>query len=217
MSVISELFDKTGDLILRLWDRGQYFFWAVTSLGAGIFTLLWAGWWFELGNAPDLFRAYGFLALIVALAGAVLGTWRTIENRSKATVFLIPDEAQSFWAQSRQQDGRVTTQFCFRMQATNLTDESVKLSALRLIRPRIKRADELAQHVMTRHPTDNVYGFEFAIPPKAMSRASCDIIANKPIGKPGSAISALIALSDQRGRWHKVKFRHLRGMNQGPV
>jgi hypothetical protein len=27
----------------------------------------------------------------------------------------------------------VTTQFCFRMQATNLTDEPVKLSALKLI------------------------------------------------------------------------------------
>jgi len=92
-------------------------------VGTAILAVLSAGWWFGLGNAPDLFRAYGFPALILALCGAVFGIWRKLEDRSKPSLSLIPDEAQSFWAQSRQQDGRVTTQFCFRMQATNLTDE----------------------------------------------------------------------------------------------
>jgi hypothetical protein len=211
MSVVAELFDKAGDLILRLWDRGQYFFWAVASVGTAILAVLSAGWWFGLGNAPDLFRAYGFPALILALCGAVFGIWRKLEDRSKPSLSLIPDEAQSFWAQSRQQDGRVTTQFCFRMQATNLTDEPVKLSALKLIRPRIKRGvNELARHVMTRHHADNVYGFEFAITPKSISKTSCDIILDKPVGKPGATITAVVAVSDQRGRWHKVKFQKLR-------
>jgi hypothetical protein len=70
---------------------------------------------------------------------------------------------------------------------------------------------------MTRHPADNVYGFEFAITPKAISKASCDVILDKPVGKPGAPITAVVAVADQRGRWHKVKFQKLRCMNEGPV
>jgi len=118
MSTAGEILEKVGDLILRLWERGQYFFWAVASVGATVFVTLAAGWWFGLGNGPHLFRVYGFLTLIVALCGTVFGIWRQLEDRFKRTVFLIPDEAQSFWAQSRRQDDQVTTQFCFHMQAT---------------------------------------------------------------------------------------------------
>jgi hypothetical protein len=212
------LIDKIGDLILRLWERGQNFLWAVASAGAAIFVILAVGWWFGLGNGPDLFRGYGFPALLVAVGGAIFGIWRKLEDRPKRTVFLIADEAQSFWGQSRQRDGTVTTQFCCRMQATNLTDQQIRLSTLRLIKPRIKHADnELARHVLTRHPTDNTYGFEFPIMPNAVSKASCDVIVDRPIGRPGDRITAVVAVSDQRGIWHKVKFEKLRCANTGPV
>ena len=150
--------------------------------------------------------------------GGIFGIWRKLQDRPKPTVYLIPEDGQSFWAQSRQKDGRVTTQFCFRMQATDLTDEPIKLSALRLIRPRIRRSDDdLARHVLTRHSDNNVYGFEFPIMPKAVSQASCDIIIDRPIGKPGSRITAIVGVSDQRGQWHNVKFRKLRSLDQTPV
>ncbi len=218
MSAVEEFVDKTGDLILRLWDHGQNFFWAVASAGAVIFLILSAGWWFGLGAGPALFGTYGFPALILAAVGGIFGIWRKLQDRPKPTVYLIPEDGQSFWAQSRQKDGRVTTQFCFRMQATNLTDEPIKLSALRLIRPHIRRSDDdLARHVLTRHPDNNVYGFEFPIMPKAVSQASCDIIIDRPIGKPGSRITAIVGVSDQRGQWHNVKFRKLRSLNQTPV
>jgi hypothetical protein len=212
-----EFFDKAGDLILRLWERGQNFLWAVATVGAAVFVILSTGWWFGLGNGPDLFKTYGLPALMVAVGGVIFGVWRKLNDRPKATVYLIADEAQSFWGQSRQPDGRVTTQFCFRMQVTNLTDEPITLSTLKLVRPRTKRSDnELARHVITRHPTDNMYSFEFPILPKAISRASCDFIIDRPIGEPGKTITA-VAISDQRGRWHKVKFEKLRSVNQGPV
>ena len=213
-----EFLDKAGDVILRLWERGQNFFWAVASVGVAAFIILSAGWWFALGSGPDLFKAYGLPALVVAVGAGILGIWRKLEDRPKPTVHLIADQSQSFWGQSRQKDGRVTTQFCFRMQVANLTDEPIKLSTLRLIRPHLKRSDDvLAQHVFTRHPTDNMYSFEFPVLPKAISRASCDVIINRPIGKPGKTITAVVAVSDQRGQWHKVKFEKLRSVNQGPV
>jgi hypothetical protein len=215
---VGELVDKTGDLILRLWERGQNFLWAVASAGAAVFVILLAGWRFAIGNGADLFEAYGFLALMVAIVGGTFGVWRKLEDRPKPTVFLIAEVDQSFWAQSRQTDGRVTTQFCLRMQATNLTDGPIKLSGVRLIRPRIKRTDnELARQVITEHPENNIYGLEFSIMPKAVSNASCVLIVDRPIGEPGTSITAVAAVSDQHGRWHKVRFEKLRGMNQGPV
>src|SRR6266851_4380850 len=104
MSVAGELVGKVGDLIWRIWERGQNFFWAVASVGAAIFVILSAGWWFGLGSGPDLFKAYGFVALMVAICGGIFGVWRKLDDRAKPTVFLIADAGQSFWAQSRQTD-----------------------------------------------------------------------------------------------------------------
>ena len=62
MSVLGEVIDKTGDLILRLWERGQNFFWAVGSAGTAAFLILLTGWWFDLGaregNIVIEFREY---------------------------------------------------------------------------------------------------------------------------------------------------------------
>ena len=121
----------------------------------------------------------------------------------------MADDRLSFWAQSRQQDGGVHTQYCFHMQATNLTDEPVRLSILRLVRPRIKRShNELARYVRMCEP---------AIMPRAISEVSCDIIVDRLIGEPGKVITAVVEVSDQRGQWHKVKFAKLRSANQRPV
>jgi hypothetical protein len=106
-----EFFDKAGDLILRLWERGQNFLWAVATVGAAVFVILSTGWWFGLGNGPDLFKTYGFPALIVAVGGVIFGVWRKLDDRPKPTVYLIADEGQSFWGQSRQPDGRVSAMY----------------------------------------------------------------------------------------------------------
>jgi hypothetical protein len=217
MSIVGEIVEKLEGAILRLWERGENFFWAVALAGAAAFLILLAGWWLSIGNGAELFNAYGWIALIVAIGGAIFAALRKLDDR-KPTVFLIADEGQSFWSQSRQGDGRVTTQFCFRMQATNLTNDPVRLSAFRLITPRIKHSDnEIARHVLTEHPTRNSYGSEFAIMPRAIASASCDLIVDRAIGKPGATVTAVVAVSDQRGRWHKVRFQKLRGLNQGPV
>jgi hypothetical protein len=122
---------------------------------------------------------------------------------------MMADDRLSFWPQSRQQDGGVHTQYCFHMQATNLTDEPVRLSILRLVRPRIKRShNELARYVRMCEP---------AIMPRAISEVSCDIIVDRLIGEPGKVITAVVEVSDQRGQWHKVKFAKLRSANQRPV
>jgi hypothetical protein len=183
-----------------------------------VFAILCGGWFFRLGGVPDVFQNYGLLLLLSTVGLGILAGFRTWDGVPPKTVHLIADDFQSFWSQSRQKDGRITTQFCFRMKVTNLTDGPIVLSTLRLLKPRLRRDDdELARHILTRHPIANVYGFDNPIVPGAISRASCDIIVNRPIGKSGRKITAVVAISDQRGRWHKLKFEKLRAVNDKPV
>jgi hypothetical protein len=78
--------DKIRDLILRLWKRGQNFLWVVASAGAAVFVILMVGWWFGIGNGPDLFKAYGVPALIVAVSGVIFGIWRKSGDHPKPAV-----------------------------------------------------------------------------------------------------------------------------------
>jgi hypothetical protein len=204
-------------MVLRLWERGLYFFWVVESASAAMFIVLLAAWWFQLRNGLDVFKTYGWLPLTVAIGAAILGIWRKLEERPTPTVFLVGNEDQSFWGQSRQKDGHVITQFCSRMHATNLTSDPVELRGLKLIQPRVKRDyKELASRVITQHSTQNVYG-QYPINPQAFSRVCCDLIVDRPLGKPGETIRAIVAVSDERGRWHKVKFDKLRSSTRSGV
>jgi hypothetical protein len=215
MPMVGGSAEKIGRVVLGLWERGLYFFWAVACASAAMFIVLMAASWFHPGSGPNVFKTYGWLPLIVAIGAAILGVWRKLEERPTPTVFLVGNEDQSFWGQSRQKDGRVITQFCFRMHATNLTSDPVELRGLKLVQPRVKRDyKELASRVMTQHSTQNVYG-QYPINPQAFSRVCCDLIVDRPLGKPGKTIRAIVAVSDERGRWHKVKFDKLRS-STGP-
>jgi hypothetical protein len=66
----------------------------------------------------------------------ILAAVKTMESRRPPNLHLIANEQQSFWGQSRQKDGRITTQFAFRLRATNLTDKPILLATLRLLRTR---------------------------------------------------------------------------------
>jgi hypothetical protein len=175
MSVAGGSAEKIGRVVLGLWERGLYFFWAVACASAAMFIVLMAASWFHPGSGPNVFKTYGWLPLTVAIGAAILGFWRKLEDRPMPTVFLVGNEDQSFWGQSRQQDGRAITQFCFRMHATNLTSDPVELRGLKLIQPRLKRDNkELASRVITQHSTQNVYG-QYPIIPQAFSRVCCDL------------------------------------------
>jgi hypothetical protein len=98
------------------------------------------------------------------------------------------------------------------MHATNLTSDPVNIVGLKLIRPRLKRDYKvLASRVITQHPSQSAYG-EYPIMPQAFSRVCGDLIVDRPIGKADKTITAIVAVSDGRGRWHKVKFDELRSI-----
>src|SRR5262249_38088034 len=154
-------------------------------------------------------QSYGLL-LVLGIAGfGILAAVKTIASRYRPpSVHLIANNAQSFWAQSRQQDGRITTQLSLGFQATNLTDNSIRLSAIRLSRPGT-RAAILANVLITRNPNPEISTFsrENPIRPGAVSEVSGTLMFEKAIGRPGKPMTAVIKVSDQFGRWHRVKFR----------
>jgi hypothetical protein len=79
------------------------------------------------------------------------------------------------------------------------------LSELRLFRP-WTRARVIENVLVTRHPEEDVFG-SYSIRPRAISKASAILIFDGAIGYHGMPMKAVIKVSDQFGRWHKVKFR----------
>jgi hypothetical protein len=197
------------EMLLRLWERSVPMLAALAAICIATVAVLGLCWFFGVGPAAA-FTDYGVWLMVSAIAFAILAVFKKIEGRPGKALHLIADEQQSFWAQSRQSDGRITTQFAFRFQATNLTDQAITFVTCRLVRPWLPRGVYLSRNVIVRHPQRDIFGSEYPILPRGTSPASCGFIVNRPIGKPGRIIVAVVSVSDQFGRWHKLKFKELR-------
>ena len=123
------------DGLLGLWERGKALLWALAVICAAAFAILFVGAFLGVTAAGIALQSYGLL-LVLGIAGfGILAAVKTIASRYRPpSVHLIANNAQSFWAQSKQQDGRITTQLSLDFQAANLTDNSIRLSAMRLSR-----------------------------------------------------------------------------------
>ena len=133
---------------------------------------------------------------------------RTISDHKGPTLRLIGDENRSYWYEWRYPDGGVTTQFCLWLEATNLTNTPIRLSAARLVRPRTwTLATE--SDVLTRspdYPRDTRYSHENSILPHDTTRVMSTLAFDKGIAGPGGRLETTLKMSDQFGRWHKVRF-----------
>jgi hypothetical protein len=134
--------DKWIEPLLRLRDRSVPLLIALALICAIAFGILAVCWFFVIEDAASAFRAYGHWFAIGAVMFGILAGARIIEQRRSKTVHLIAEEQQSFWGQSRQPDGRITTQFAFRLRASNLTDKPIRLLDLRLLRPPVRSSDQ---------------------------------------------------------------------------
>jgi hypothetical protein len=87
-------------------------------------------------------------------------------------------------------------QLCLDIQVTNLTHRSIRLHEdVRLLRP-WTRARPLQTVLMPNR-----------IDPGAVASVRCVILFNCAIGRAGRPLTTIIKISDQRGRWHKLKTR----------
>jgi len=203
-----EFFTKILETIINLWKRGKALLWALAGICAVIFGVFMATALLGVSDADAKLRSYGLVLIAGAAVFGALALVRTLLDRKRPTLHLIADERQSWWEQYRFPDGRVTTQLCFRLEATNLTNTPIRLSAARLTRPRTW-ARVIKNDVITRspdYPQDNRYSRENSIFPSGTAKVMSIIIFERGIGGPGDRLKTTLRLSDQFGRWHKLKF-----------
>jgi hypothetical protein len=197
------------DAIISFWGRSAVLLWCLATVCFLSLIALAVGAHFHFGDAPGLFAAYGTILGLAFPALLVFAAFKTYSERPKPILSLIPNEHQSFWGQSRQPSGQITTQFCLRFQATNLSDGAIMLSEIRLLRPSVRRRRILTKHLLVRHPRGNTYGFTNPIEPHSLTFASGDIIVDHPVGRVGQPMRVTIQVQDHAGRWHKLVFPHV--------
>jgi hypothetical protein len=200
---------KGLDGLLQLWERGKTLLWPLAAICAVVFAILFGGAFLGIDATAAALGSYGLWLALGAAVFGILAAVKTLESRRRPSVHLIANERQSLWGQSKERDGRrIATQLSFQMQATNLTGSPIKVSDVRLSRPWTRA--RVLQHVLaTQHsdPAVNTYSSENQIPPRGIAQVHCHIILDRPVGRAGQPLTAVIKVSDQFGRWHKVKFR----------
>lgn len=174
----------------------------------------------HLGDADVLLTTYGvelLLAIAVLLVFAGFKTYgERAAERAGRPLALIANGQQSHWGQAKQPSGEVITSIALRFQATNLSDGSVMLSAIRLARPWVRRWWIKQTILSVRHPTGVEYGSEFPIPAYSLTQGSAHIIIDRPIGKIGKAMRVVVQIQDHVGRWYSLVFPHVQMIGGAP-
>jgi hypothetical protein len=191
---------------LSVWARSAILFWSLTVCCLVVFIALVAGAYWQLGDTPALLAAYGTTLVLAFVVLSVFAAFKTYSERPPPTLSLLPQEGQSFCGQSRQPDGRITTQLGLRFQATNLTDGAIMLSAIKLRRPFVRRRAVLAK----------IHNIKRPIEPHSLTYGSATIIINHPVGRVGKTMRAVVAVQDHAGRWHKIIFPHVQMIVPSP-
>jgi hypothetical protein len=108
---------------------------------------------------------------------------------------LIPNEQQSLWTHSTQQDGSVITQLSLRFQATNMGDTTIHLSAIKLNRPCVRRKSIITKLLVTQHPTSNTHSSQFPVMPHARTQALANIMIKGAVGGTGRKRAMRVSVS----------------------
>jgi hypothetical protein len=105
--------------IPRLWDRISPLVWLALAIGTGLGSVLVGPTWL----------------LTASLVFAALTVSKWYQEHSVQTVRLVPIETQCFYHKVVQTDGKVNTQIDIRMDVFNITDKSIWLPNVKLLRP----------------------------------------------------------------------------------
>jgi hypothetical protein len=123
------------DAIGSFWSRSSLVLTCLSICDWAILLVLYLGKLYQLDGAAEMFSAYGLWLAITGVVLPIVAAFKWWSERPKPSLVLLPIDNQSFWQQFIQSDGRVTTQFALRFQATNVSDHTIKMSDISLRRP----------------------------------------------------------------------------------
>jgi hypothetical protein len=160
--------------IMSFWARSAIFFWCLAACFFILLLTLVAGAHWQLGDTPAWLAEYGTILVLAIPVLLVFAAFKTYIERPAPILSLLP--LQSFCGQSRQRDGRITTQLTLHFQVTNLTDGEIMLSAIELRRPFVRRRAILQKMLVVRRPNGNGYSSETPVEPHSLTRGLADIL-----------------------------------------
>jgi hypothetical protein len=124
-------------LAASIWKNGALLLWSLATSCVAILLALVGAAKLGLGDAPAMLTAFGTYLALACIAFGVFASFKSYAEREKPALSIIPNERQSFWHHAVQPDGRTMTQIQLRFQVTNQSKSAVKLSAVRLLHPKL--------------------------------------------------------------------------------
>ena len=200
--------------ISKLWDRGSLLLWALaigTFLGFVVLAAL------ALTGSSTFVQANSTASPWLLLASIILATFAALkqyQERTVQTVRLAPNETQSFCHRAVQPDGSVFTQISIRMEVFNISEKSIWLPVLKLLRPR-SHASVLTKMVMLQEQSSAYYG-PYELPPGTKTRGSVDLMIREDLMDQIARRGVTLCIEDQFGHKHKLRLANLRKSGAGP-
>jgi hypothetical protein len=146
--------------------------------------------------------------LLASILFAVLALVKHYQERTIQTVELFPDEGQSFYhGPIKQTDGSITTQISIRFEVFNLTDKSIWLPDVTVIRPR-SHAPVRMKHVSLKDQSSNFHG-GYELPPHGKTRGSVDLMIQQDLTKQIARKGVAVVIKDQFGHRHTIKLLNI--------
>ena len=209
-----ETLKAAGRQIGSIWQRGVQLRWSLTSACSLTLLALLAAALCQVGNAEELLTFYGTslaLAIFVLLVFSIVLTCveRSVAMRAGRTLVLIPNEIQSHCSQ-RKESGQVVTQISLYFLANNLSNDSIRLSAIRLARPSVKKRQIQQTTLSVRSSTASAFRLECPISPQSPTHGLASFIIDYPIGGVGKTIRVVVLIQDHVGQWYKLVFSNIK-------
>jgi hypothetical protein len=187
---------KAAPEIWRLWERGSFLLWAF--LAAGTF----------IGFVTLTFVQPSNPTLLLLLAAWITFTIFAVLKRTIKTVRLIPDEVQSYYHGARQPNGMMNTQIVIDMQVFNISDKSIWLPNLKLLRPK-SHATVLTKMVSLKEQSSAYHG-PYELPPGANTHGSVLFMIQGDLTDQIAHGGVRVCIEDQFGHRHELNLPNLR-------
>jgi hypothetical protein len=193
--------------ITKLWERGSFLLWALAIGTFAGFLVLAA---IALTGSPPFVQANNLASpwLLLASTGlAALAAFKHYQERSTQTVRLVPNEVQSSYHAAKQPNGMMNTQIIIDMQVFNISDKSIWLPNVKLLRP--KSPWMALSKVVTLREQSSAYHGTYELPPGAKTNGSVHFMIQGDLTDQIARRGVKLCIEDQFGHKHKLNLPNL--------